>query len=80
MQLNRWNCYSDFVVYPAVVLALSGLALRITPVADWWRCGLLFLAGAIAWTLAEYALHRFVSTGSLGSARCMRRITTTSAL
>ena len=60
MQLNRWNYYSDFVVYPAVVLALSGLALHITPVADWWRCGLLFLAGAIAWTLAEYGLHRFV--------------------
>ena len=53
MQLNRWNYYGDFVVYPAVVLSLAGLALFLTPAPDWSRCGLQFLVGAIVWTSAH---------------------------
>ncbi len=60
MQLNRWNYYSGFVVYPAVILILSALALRAAPDVEWWRCASLLVVGVIAWTLAEYCLHRFV--------------------
>lgn len=60
MQLNRWNYYSDFVVYPIVVVVLAVLALQFTPDAEWWRCASLFIVGLITWTLAEYVLHRFV--------------------
>lgn len=60
MQLNRWNYYSDFIVYPALVLALACLALYVTPVAEWWRRALEFSAGIVVWTFAEYILHRFV--------------------
>lgn len=60
VQLNRWNYYADFVIYPVAVVLLVFLALRVTPDAEWWRCGLLVFAGLVAWTFAEYSLHRFV--------------------
>ncbi|RDL48711.1 hypothetical protein BLJAPNOD_04989 [Ensifer sp. M14] len=60
VQLNRWNYYGDFVVYPVVVVLLAVLALGVPPGAEWWRYGLLFCTGVIAWTFAEYGLHRFV--------------------
>lgn len=65
MPLTRWSYYSQFAVYPAVVIVLAGLALRMTPATAWWRCGLLFLAAVAAWTLAEYLVHRFVLHGTL---------------
>lgn len=60
MPLSRWNYYSRFVVYPVAVAVLAALALLATPSTDWWHCGLQFLAGIVAWTLAEYVLHRFL--------------------
>jgi sterol desaturase/sphingolipid hydroxylase (fatty acid hydroxylase superfamily) len=60
VQLNRWNYYGDFVVYPVFVVLLAVLALGVPPGAEWWRYGLLFCTGVIAWTFAEYGLHRFV--------------------
>ena len=58
MQLSKLSYYSDFVVYPLVLIALT--AANITHVT--WTSGTEWLgvamAGLVLWTLAEYVLHR----------------------
>jgi sterol desaturase/sphingolipid hydroxylase (fatty acid hydroxylase superfamily) len=60
MRLSRVGYYSDFVVYPALILALGGAALRQdgrSSLESWISLFLLFLG---LWTLIEYLMHRFV--------------------
>ena len=60
MRLTKWGYYADFVLYPALVLALSLHALWREPLnlaGDW---GLAVLGGVVAWTFLEYLLHRVV--------------------
>src|SRR5260370_5362169 len=58
MQLSKLSYYSDFVVYPLVLIALT--AININHVT--WASGAEWLAASMAglvfWTLAEYALRR----------------------
>jgi sterol desaturase/sphingolipid hydroxylase (fatty acid hydroxylase superfamily) len=59
MQLsNKFTYYSDFVVYPIVVVALTGINLpRLS-----WRSGSQWLgaclAGLLLWSILEYLIHR----------------------
>ena len=60
MRLTKWGYYADFVLYPALVLALSLHALWREPsnlAGDW---ALAVLGGVVAWTILEYLLHRVV--------------------
>jgi sterol desaturase/sphingolipid hydroxylase (fatty acid hydroxylase superfamily) len=60
MRLGRVGYYSDFVVYPALILALAGAGLKhdgARASEDWVSLFLLFLG---LWTLIEYLMHRFV--------------------
>jgi len=58
MQLSKFGYYSDFVVYPAVVVTLAAVGVfHIT-----WRGAVEWvgaaLAGLVLWSLMEYTLHR----------------------
>jgi sterol desaturase/sphingolipid hydroxylase (fatty acid hydroxylase superfamily) len=58
MQLSKFSYYSDFVVYPVVVIGLTAVNFsHITGhgARDWvGAC----LSGLVLWTLLEYVLHR----------------------
>ncbi len=54
---------ADFVFYGVLVLALAATAAVTLPVGHVGRAAACVAAGALAWTLAEYALHRFVLHG-----------------
>jgi sterol desaturase/sphingolipid hydroxylase (fatty acid hydroxylase superfamily) len=58
MQLSKISYYSDFIVYPVVLVALTAVnfdrAARPSG-AEWVFAA---LAGLVLWTLMEYALHR----------------------
>ena len=55
-RLTRAEYYADFLITPPLTLYV---AARAYPRADWWW-PLLAVVGFVAWTLYEYALHRFV--------------------
>jgi sterol desaturase/sphingolipid hydroxylase (fatty acid hydroxylase superfamily) len=58
MQLSKSSYYSDFIVYPLVLAALTAINVRhITwaSATEWLGAG---LAGLLMWSLAEYLLHR----------------------
>ena len=58
MQLSKLSYYSDFVVYPLVLVALTAININHvtwTSGAEWLGAS---MAGLAFWTLAEYALHR----------------------
>ena len=60
MRLTKWGYYADFVLYPALVVALGLHALWREPsnlAGDW---ALAVLGGVVAWTFLEYLLHRVV--------------------
>ena len=60
MRPSRLNYYSDFVVYPVVIVGLT--AAGVTH-ATWTERSEWLIAGAVGfvlWTLAEYILHRSV--------------------
>ena len=58
MQLSKASYYSDFVIYPVVVIALVGAGSShltwITAREGLSSC----IAGMLLWTLLEYGLHR----------------------
>lgn len=58
MQLSRAAYYSDFIVYPLTIAALTVLAACYpdhSERSEWlWAAG----AGVLLWTLLEYVLHR----------------------
>src|SRR6267154_491636 len=58
MQLSKFSYYSDFVVYPVVLVALTAINIKHvtwTSGTEWLGAG---MAGLVLWTLMEYALHR----------------------
>ena len=58
MQLSKLSYYSDFVVYPLVLVTLTAINFsHVTWVsgAEWLGATMV---GLTFWTLAEYALHR----------------------
>jgi sterol desaturase/sphingolipid hydroxylase (fatty acid hydroxylase superfamily) len=59
MRLGRWGYYTDFVLYPLLVVALVAVTWRAAPLA-WTQWAVCVVVGVIVWTFAEYVLHRFV--------------------
>ena len=58
MQLNKISYYSDFVVYPIVVITLTAVNLAH---ATWRSSGEWLgacVAGFVLWTFLEYIIHR----------------------
>jgi sterol desaturase/sphingolipid hydroxylase (fatty acid hydroxylase superfamily) len=58
MQLSRFSYYSDFIVYPIAVIALTALNVNHFSwqhAKEWLAAAVL---GLLAWTLLEYVLHR----------------------
>jgi sterol desaturase/sphingolipid hydroxylase (fatty acid hydroxylase superfamily) len=60
MYLSKYGYYSDFVVYPLVILSLTAIGLHAADgafgAARWLG---LFVVSVGLWTLIEYGLHRF---------------------
>ena len=58
MQLSKAGYYSDFVIYPLVVITLMGVVgshLTWITARQWLSS---CIAGSMLWTLLEYGLHR----------------------
>lgn len=58
MQLSKASYYSDFVIYPVVVIGLVGVAGAHATWMTARECLSGCIAGAVLWTLLEYGLHR----------------------
>jgi len=60
MKLSKFLYFGDFVACPVAMMVLATLALagRNIETAGWWL--LMLCAGIGAWTLVEYAVHRWV--------------------
>ena len=60
--MNKIRYYGDFVIYPAIVLALMIVDFeRVATHPLWWLTCAFF--GFIVWTLAEYWIHRSLLHG-----------------
>ena len=57
---KRAAYFADFVVCPAAIAALFAQAWRVSPQREAGDFGVALAVGVLAWTLAEYLLHRFV--------------------
>jgi len=60
MNLSKGLYFGDFVASPVAIMVLAAVALAgrdIEAVASWIAA---LLAGAAAWTLVEYAVHRWL--------------------
>ena len=58
MQLSKLSYYSDFVVYPLVLVVLAAINfdhISWTSGTEWLGAGMV---GIVLWTLMEYSLHR----------------------
>ena len=57
MQLSKLSYYSDFVVYPLVLVTLTAININHLRAgsAEWLAAA---VAGFVLWTFAEYVLHR----------------------
>jgi hypothetical protein len=60
MQLSRTGYYSDFVVYPAIILVLATTELRPPESVGQLEWLITCFVGITGGTLAEYLIHRFV--------------------
>ncbi|HME39673.1 MAG TPA: sterol desaturase family protein [Steroidobacteraceae bacterium] len=58
MLLSKWSYYSDFVVYPLVLVALTAINVNHATWAGRTEWLGAMLAGLVLWTFAEYVLHR----------------------
>src|ERR1700674_5936293 len=60
MRLSKVGYYTAFVIYPAIILALTTAELRPprSMVQLYWL--IACAVGIAGWTLAEYVIHRFV--------------------
>jgi sterol desaturase/sphingolipid hydroxylase (fatty acid hydroxylase superfamily) len=60
MRPSKLNYYSDFVVYPVVIVGLAAVGVAHASWTDRteWLC--VGVAGFLLWTLVEYLLHRYV--------------------
>jgi sterol desaturase/sphingolipid hydroxylase (fatty acid hydroxylase superfamily) len=66
---DRTQVRVDFAVYGLLVLGLAVATLARTPWQATLEAAGWVLGGMLAWTLAEYALHRFVLHGLLPFSR-----------
>lgn len=55
--------FADFVLYPLTIAASVAALLVHQPVARWPGLALICLLGLVAWSLMEYALHRYILHG-----------------
>lgn len=55
--------WADIAFYSLMVLLLAAAALHTLPPGHAWQALACVAAGLAGWTLAEYALHRFVLHG-----------------
>jgi sterol desaturase/sphingolipid hydroxylase (fatty acid hydroxylase superfamily) len=60
MRLSKAHYFADFVVYPPAAGVLMAIALRPPSSLSLMQSLVALLAGLAAWTLVEYAAHRFV--------------------
>jgi sterol desaturase/sphingolipid hydroxylase (fatty acid hydroxylase superfamily) len=58
MQLSKFGYYGDFLVYPALIVALTLCAVHETTGLQFGEWLLFSVSGIAAWTIAEYFLHR----------------------
>jgi len=63
LEQDRLAAWADFGFYGLAVLALAAVAVFELPAHHAWQAAGWVLAGVVGWTLAEYALHRFVLHG-----------------
>ena len=55
--------WADFGIYGTAVAVLAIALSAFAPREQWLTLAALVVLGAVAWTLMEYALHRFVLHG-----------------
>lgn len=55
--------WADFAIYGAAVATLTIALSMFAPREQWLSLAMLVVVGAAAWTLIEYAVHRFVLHG-----------------
>ena len=60
MRLSKAGYYSDFVAYPAIILALTTVELRSPESTEQLKWLAACAVGIAGWTLVEYCIHRFV--------------------
>ncbi len=60
LEHSRGAYRADFVLYGAAIVVLTGALMLAQPLAQW---SVLAAIGLAAWTLIEYAMHRFVLHG-----------------
>lgn len=60
MRLSRWGYQADFYVYPALIVACTGVTLWHAPLRAVETSIAAVGAGLLAWTALEYALHRWL--------------------
>jgi sterol desaturase/sphingolipid hydroxylase (fatty acid hydroxylase superfamily) len=60
MQLSKFDYYTDYVAYPIVIVAVSGLAAARNDGHEELLWLAAFACGFTLWTFAEYWIHRVV--------------------
>lgn len=60
---GRAAYWADFVFYAAAVATLATVLTLFGPREQWPCLASLVIGGTVAWTLVEYAVHRFVLHG-----------------
>jgi cyclopropane-fatty-acyl-phospholipid synthase len=63
LEQDRTTYRADFVAYGVASAALAAGTMITSPRGQWPQSILMALAGLAAWTVIEYALHRFVLHG-----------------
>lgn len=60
MPINKFLYFGDFVAIPVAVIVLAYFDLAPGGLWAALAFGVCLLTGLVTWTLAEYAIHRFV--------------------
>jgi sterol desaturase/sphingolipid hydroxylase (fatty acid hydroxylase superfamily) len=60
MRPSKLSYYSDFVVYPVVIVGLTAVGIAHSTWTERAEWSVIALAGFLLWTLLEYVLHRAV--------------------
>jgi sterol desaturase/sphingolipid hydroxylase (fatty acid hydroxylase superfamily) len=58
MKMSRFGYFSEFILFPPLILIAAALAYRNAAPVQPMFWALFYGAGIIAWTLIEYVLHR----------------------
>ena len=60
MQLSKAGYYADFIAYPLIIVAVTGVEFRQPESRAQFEWLIACGVGLVAWTLVEYGIHRFV--------------------